>query len=158
MPLNDVKVRKAKPDYKAFRLWDSDGLYLEVSPAGAKLCRFKYRFNGKEKLLALGKWNLVSLAEARQGRDDAKRLLARGMDPNAQREAQKRDARDRTANSFEVVAREWYGKHWTQAPRTRSTWAAILPPWPKCSTTTPFPVSTTSPPSRPGRRTCFAKR
>lgn len=100
MPLIDVKVRKAKPDDKPFRLWDSGGLYLEVSPAGAKLWRFKYRFNGKEKLLALGKWNLVSLAEARQGRDDAKRLLARGIDPNAQRKAQKRENARPTASKW----------------------------------------------------------
>lgn len=111
MALTDVKVRKAKAVRKPLRLWDSGGLYLEVSPTGAKLWRFKYRFNGKEKLLALGKWNVVSLAEAREGRDSAKRLLARGIDPGVQRKEQKRDARDRAANSFEAVAREWYGKH-----------------------------------------------
>jgi integrase len=113
MPLTDVKVRKAKPDDTAYRLWDGDGLYLEVSPSGGKLWRFKYRFNGKEKLLALGKWNVVSLAEARDGRHDAKRLLARGIDPGVQRKDQKRDARDRAANSFEAVAREWYAKQLT---------------------------------------------
>ena len=56
MPLTDVRVRNAKPTSKPQRLWDSGGLYLEVSPAGGKLWRFKYRFDGKEKLLALGKW------------------------------------------------------------------------------------------------------
>ncbi|MCC7327807.1 MAG: DUF4102 domain-containing protein [Burkholderiales bacterium] len=60
MPLIDVKVRNAKPGARPVRLWDSGGLYLEVSPAGGKLWRFKYRFQGKEKLLALGKWGAVS--------------------------------------------------------------------------------------------------
>ena len=69
MPLTDAKLRNTKPGDKPQRLWDSGGLYLEVSPTGGKLWRLKYRFGGKEKLLALGKWNAVSLAEARDKRD-----------------------------------------------------------------------------------------
>jgi integrase len=116
MPLTDAKLRNTKPGNKPQRLWDSAGLYLEVSPTGGKLWRFKYRFGGKEKLLALGKWNAVSLADARDKRDAAKRLLAQNIDPGERRKAEKREAEGRAANSFEFVAREWYEKRkgtWT---------------------------------------------
>jgi len=116
MALTDTKVRNAKPARKTTRLWDSGGLYLEVSPAGGKLWRFKYRFDAKEKLLALGKWRAVTLAEAREARDDAKKLLAKNIDPGAQRKEEKRKRAIAAANSFEAVAREWYGKNtrvWT---------------------------------------------
>src|SRR5262249_6612344 len=79
-------------------------------PSGGKLWRLKYRFQGKEKLLALGKWNALTLADARCARDDAKKLLAKGVDPGAAKKEAKRDAAHRATNSFEVVAREWYGK------------------------------------------------
>src|ERR1700680_4468967 len=111
MPLSDVKVRNAKAvPPKTHRLWDSGGLYLEVSPAGGKLWRLKYRFDGKEKLLALGKVKTVSLAEARDARDEAKKLLARGTDPSTKRKADNRAAAHRAANTFEGGAREWYEK------------------------------------------------
>jgi len=116
MPLSDVKVRNAKPSDRPQRLWDSGGLYLEVSPSGGKLWRLKYRVGGKEKVLALGKWNAVSLAEAREKRDAARKLLAQKIDPAEQRRADKREAAGRAANSFEVVAREWFAKRkgqWT---------------------------------------------
>src|ERR1700693_5093024 len=104
--LTDVKVRKAKPGNRAIRLWDSGGLYLEVSPAGGKLWRFKYRFNGKEKLLALGKWNTVTLAQARVAREEAKKLLAQKIDPSVKRKEDRRLAAHQAANTFEAVARE----------------------------------------------------
>jgi integrase len=110
MPLTDVRVRNAKPTSKPQRLWDSGGLYLEVSPAGGKLWRFKYRFDGKEKLLALGKWDTVTLREARELRDDWKKFLAKGTDPSVVRRQAKRDAAHRAENNFEAVAREWYEK------------------------------------------------
>ena len=110
MALTDVKIRNAKPESRAKRLWDSGGLYLEVTPAGGKLWRFKYRHMGKEKLLALGKWKAVSLSMARDARDEAKKLLARGIDPSAARKQAKLEASARAANSFEQVAREWYAR------------------------------------------------
>jgi integrase len=110
MPLTDIKVRNAKPGGRNIRLWDSGGLYLEVSPVGGKLWRYKYRFQGKEKLLALGKWDTVTLREARTLRDDWKKVLAKGQDPSVVRKQAKNDAANRAANSFESVAREWYGK------------------------------------------------
>ena len=106
MSLTDVNIRNEKPGTRAKRLWDSGGLYLEITPAGGKLWRFKYRHLGKEKLLALGKWKAVSLSMAPDARDDAKKLLARGIDravrgsrpssrlPPGQRTASSRSARE----------------------------------------------------------------
>jgi integrase len=90
---------------------DSGGLYLEVSPGGGKWWRLKYRFDGKEKRLSLGTYPDVSLKSARARRDDARTLLADGVDPGEQRKAMKAARGDRAANSFEVVGREWFGKY-----------------------------------------------
>ncbi|GMG91652.1 integrase [Cupriavidus sp. TKC] len=117
MPLTDVEVRSARPRDKAYRLTDGLGMYLEVSPAGGKYWRFKYRFAGKEKRLALGVYPEVSAKEARTRRDDARRLLANGVDPGIERRVQKAASVERAANSFEAVAREWFAR---QAPG----WAA----------------------------------
>ena len=107
MKLADAKVRNAKPGEKPIKLYDGRGLYLEVSPAGGKWWRFKYRFGGKEKRLSLGVYPDVKLGEARNRRDEARRLLASGIDPSVHRKAQKSALAERSANSFEVVAREW---------------------------------------------------
>jgi integrase len=116
MPLTDTAIRNAKPGEKAIKLFDERGLYLEVSPAGGKWWRLKYRFDGKEKRLSLGVYPDVSLKDARERRDAARKLLADGIDPSENRKAQKSARADRAANSFEVVAREWYAKYST-------TWA-----------------------------------
>jgi hypothetical protein len=86
MPLNEVKVRNAKPKEKPYKLSDSEGLYLHITETGGKLWRFKYRFDNdgkgkKEKLLALGKYPEVSLHDARKRRDDARKLLGNNVDP-----------------------------------------------------------------------------
>lgn len=112
MPLTDRAVRAAKPETKPRRLWDGGGLYLEVSPAGGKLWRWKYRFGGKEKRLALGCYPDVTLAQAREKRDEARKLLAQGVDPGAAKKAEK--AAEAGADSFEAVAREWYEKQTTR--------------------------------------------
>lgn len=117
MPLTDTAIRKAKPTGKVQRLFDGGGLYLEISPAGGKLWRLKYRHGGKEKRLAFGTYPDTSLASARDKRDAARKLLAAGVDPGEHRKAEKAAGDDRAANSFEVVAREWLGKH-------SPTWAA----------------------------------
>jgi integrase len=91
-------------------------LYLEVTVAGGKLWRFKYRFQGKEKLLALGKWPVISLRDARSARDDAKRLLTTGADPGAARRQAKINDASQAADSFSSVALEWFAKQrhvWT---------------------------------------------
>jgi len=116
MPLTDTAVRNAKPGEKTIKLFDERGLYLEVSPAGGKWWRLKYRFDGKEKRLSLGVYPDVSLKDARERRDAARKLLADGTDPSENRKAQKSARADRVANSFEVVAREWYAKY-------SATWA-----------------------------------
>jgi len=111
MSLTDTATRNAKPGTTARKLADEKGLFLLVTPAGGKWWRFKYRFDGKEKLLSLGVYPDVSLKDARDRRDEARRLLADGIDPGMNRKAQKAARIERGANSFEVVAREWYAKH-----------------------------------------------
>jgi integrase len=115
MPLNDMKIRTAKPKEKFYKLTDGDGLHLHVTEKGSKLWRFRYRFGGKEKLLALGAYPEISLLDARQRRDEARRQLAHGIDPGAVRKAQK-EAQIEEAETFEVIAREWYARflsNWT---------------------------------------------
>ena len=110
MPLTDALIRTAKPAEKPYRLYDEGGLYAEVSTAGGKLWRMKYRFDGKEKRLALGAYPEIGLKEARERREEARKLLANGVDPGTVKKAQKAARLERAANSFEVLAREWYEK------------------------------------------------
>jgi integrase len=107
MPLSDVKVRSAKPREKFYKLTDGDGLYLHVTEKGSKLWRFRYRFDGKEKLLALGGYPEISLSDARSRRDEARRQLAHGIDPGAVKKA-KKQAATAEQETFEAVAREWH--------------------------------------------------
>src|SRR5574337_755338 len=117
MPLTDTAIRSAKPAEKPVRMFDGNGMYLEISPSGGKLWRLKYRFDGKEKRLALGVYPDVGLKQARARRDEARRLLAEGIDPGAHRKATKAAVASSAANSFEAVAREWFAK-------MQPTWAA----------------------------------
>ncbi len=110
MTLTDTAIRNAKPAVKPARLFDGGGLYLEVSPAGGKLWRLKYRVGGKEKRLAFGAYPAVSLAGARQRRDDARKLLADGIDPGERRKTEKATRAGLNANTFELIGREWYSK------------------------------------------------
>ncbi|MEJ1385345.1 MAG: integrase arm-type DNA-binding domain-containing protein [Candidatus Sedimenticola sp. (ex Thyasira tokunagai)] len=111
MPLTDTAIRNAKPSEKARKIFDGGGLYLEVAPSGGKWWRLKYRFGGKEKRLSLGVYPDVSLKDARERRGEARKLLANEVDPSENRKAKKAAQGERAANSFEVVAREWYAKH-----------------------------------------------
>ncbi len=115
MALNDMKIRTAKPKEKFYKLTDGDGLYLHVTEKGGKLWRFRYRFDGKEKLLALGSYPEITLLDARQRRDEARRQLANKIDPGAVRKAQKQSSIQET-ETFEVIAREWHD-------RFKSTWS-----------------------------------
>lgn len=110
MSLTDTAIKNAKPGAKPVKLSDEKGLFLLVTPAGGKWWRLKYRFGGKEKLLSLGTYPEVSLKDARQRRDDARKLLADGIDPGENRKAVKAAKTERAANSFEVVTREWFAK------------------------------------------------
>ena len=111
MPLSDTAVKNAKPTKKSQKLFDGGGMYLLVQPNGGKWWRLKYRVKRKEKLISLGVYPDVSLKAARDKRDDARKKLAAGIDPGEHRKAVKTAGADRRANSFEVVAREWFSKY-----------------------------------------------
>lgn len=110
MPLTDTAIRNARPTDKTQKLFDGGGLYLEVTPKGGKYWRLKYRFSGKEKRLSLGVYPEITLKDARLRRDDARKLLANQIDPSENRKAQKAAQQERSANSFETIAREWFAK------------------------------------------------
>ena len=119
MPLTDTAIRNVKPSAKPVRLFDGGGLYIEVSPAGSKLWRLKYRFGGMEKRLALGAYPIVSLKDARERREEAKKLLANGTDPSEAKKVQKAIKLENAANTFEKIAREWHTNRLeTWQPRT----------------------------------------
>ena len=116
MPLNDRQIRNAKPSDKPYKLTDGNGLYLQITPAGGKLWRLKYRFDSKEKLLSIGKYPAVSLVEARQAAENARQMLAQGQDPAAAKQQAKQERQTAIANSFENIAREWHSNRlpgWT---------------------------------------------
>ncbi|MFP6829553.1 MAG: integrase arm-type DNA-binding domain-containing protein [Gammaproteobacteria bacterium] len=110
MPLTHALISTIKPTNRTQRLFDGSGLYLEVSPSGAKYWRQKYRYKGKEKRLAHGVYPDISLKQARERRDTAKRLLANDIDPGEHKKSLKAAAITGNENSFEVVALEWHAK------------------------------------------------
>ena len=110
MALTDVRCRTVKPGTKPQKLSDGEGLFLLVQPNGSKLWRLAYRFLGKQKALALGSYPRVTLGEARRKRDEAKRLLADGIDPGAERKRQKLTAKLSAETTFRAVADEWLAK------------------------------------------------
>jgi len=111
MSLTDTKIRNIKVIDKAQKLYDERGLFLYITSAGAKYWRFKYHFNNKEKLLALGMYPDVSLAAAREKRDEARKQLSEGIDPSEYRKMMKAISGERGINSFEAIAREWFVKY-----------------------------------------------
>ena len=110
-------MRNAKPGEKHVKMFDERGLFLLVTPAGGKWWRLHYKFDGKEKLLSLGTYPDISLKDARDRRDEARKLIANVIDPGENRKTQKAAKVERAANSFEVIAREWFAKN-------RESWAA----------------------------------
>lgn len=107
MALTDIAIRTSKRRAKSFKLTDGGGLHLLIAPTGGKLWRFAYRFAGKQKTLALGAYPSVTLAEAREGRDAARKHLAAGIDPSIKRRLDKQAA----GNTFCIVAEELLKKH-----------------------------------------------
>jgi len=107
--LQDVKLRNAKPTQKPYKLHDARGLFVIVTPHGGKWWRLKYRFAGKEKTISLGVYPEVGLAQARDRRDYARKLLASGIDPSVDRQTKKAALRA-DQDSFEVLARAWFEK------------------------------------------------
>ena len=110
VPLSDVQAKNAKSKEKDYKLSDGQGLYLLVTTTGGKLWRIDYTFAGKRKTLALGNYPAITLSDARQRREDAKKLLANGVDPSEIKKSQKASTVADAANSFEVVTREWHEK------------------------------------------------
>ncbi|SDS78054.1 Integrase [Pseudomonas prosekii] len=113
VPLSDTTIRTAKPKDKLYRLTDANGLCLEVTTTGSKLWRYRYRFNGSAKMLALGAYPAVTLLKARQLRDGARQLLIEGTDPGEQKKTAKQ-AQKVEGLTFETLAREWFAYN---APR-----------------------------------------
>jgi integrase len=110
MPLTDLKIKNLKPKEKAYKTADFDGLFVLVNPSGSKLFRFKYRFNGKEKLLSFGKYPDISLLQAREMRDEARRMLAIGNDPSEEKKKNKRESRIKSENTFAKIAEGYLDK------------------------------------------------
>ena len=108
MPLTELHCKNAKPQEKACRLSDAEGLYLEVMPNGSKYWRLKYRLHGKESRYAIGVYDKISLKEARIERDAAKKLIAQGIHPSHQKQAIKEAAKQNAENTFQAVAEEWF--------------------------------------------------
>jgi integrase len=111
LALTDTEIRRSKIADRPYKLSDSGGLHLLVNPTGGKLWRWKYRFGGAEKLMALGRYPEISLADARERRDAGRKRLANGVDPMAERMAEKNAVKAATEHSFEKVAELWL-EHW----------------------------------------------
>lgn len=114
MALTDIKVRTAKPTDKQYKLTDGNGMHLLVHPNGSKYWRLQYRFSGKQKMLALGVYPDVSLADARARRDEARKLLANSIDPGDKKKNDKVEQEE--ARTFEQLAIEWHAtnKKWSE--------------------------------------------
>ncbi|MCP9761138.1 DUF4102 domain-containing protein, partial [Aquitalea sp. S1-19] len=135
MPLTDTACKNAKSNDngKPAKLTDEKGMHLLVNCIG-KYWRLSYRFDGKQKTLALGIYPEISLKDARNRRDEARRLLAEGIDPGINRKVQKATKAQQAENSFEVIAREWFSKYlptWTagHADKTMRRFERDIFPW-----------------------------
>jgi integrase len=124
MILSDMKIRNLEAKKKGYRVCDGDGLYLQVSPRGAKTWQLRYHFGGKERTMSGGRYPRVSLQEARELRHRTKRLLDLNLDPCSEKRREKIDAQYRDKNTFRLVAEEWFNSRkgdWT--PRhARKIW------------------------------------
>jgi integrase len=118
MPLTDTAIKKAKPGTSPTKLSDGKGMYLLVTESGSKLWRWKYRADGKEKVMALGSYPDVSLAQAREAMGAARKVLAAGSDPMAERKAEKLAKQSAAENSFQTVALLWWDQ-WRSAKSPR---------------------------------------
>jgi hypothetical protein len=116
--LTDTEIKNAKAKARAYSKVDGGGLCLWVTKAGSKLWRWSYRFEGKEKLMSLGEYPYISLADARERYRDARTLLAKGIDPMAQRKAEKTAQKIAVENSFQSIAGKWL-EHWRHGKSPR---------------------------------------
>ena len=126
MALSDLKIRKAKKLEKPYKLSDASGLFLLVKPNGSKLWQQKYRYNGKERLLSHGPYPDVSLAQARQKRDEARALLSNGTDPSIQKRLDHIEAETQSRTTFLLVAEEYlqmaYDRELADATMRKKLW------------------------------------
>ncbi|QGP82167.1 tyrosine-type recombinase/integrase [Leclercia adecarboxylata] len=120
MALTDTKVRSAKPQAKEYSLVDGDGMFLLVHPNGSKYWRFRFRFGGKQHLMAFGVYPETSLADARQKREEARKLVAAGVDPREHKRAVKEE-QAKEVITFESVARDWHASNqkWSKSHSAR---------------------------------------
>ncbi|MBB4632856.1 tyrosine-type recombinase/integrase [Sphingosinicella soli] len=116
--LSDAKLRAAKPRANAYKLTDSNRLYLLVTPSGGKLWRWSYQFGGKQKTMAFGAYPVVSLLEAREKRDEARAILAQGKDPVIAKKLLIHENLAAAQNTFERIARKWHEV-------TKAQWARV---------------------------------
>lgn len=167
MALTDTAVRISKPKETLYKLSDGRGLQLHVTPSGSKLWRWAYRFDGKQKLMALGTYPDVSLAQARDKVDGARKMLAAGTDPMARRKAEKIARRLAIEDTFAAVAKKWW-EGWKAArseSHTMYVWrrleADIFPAIgarPVSEIEAPELVAMMKSPKREKKRTCCASR
>lgn len=134
MALTDTAIRNTKPTDKPAKLTDGGGLYLLLKPNGSRWWRLDYRYGGKRKTLSMGVYPDVSLKEARNRRDEARKLLASDVDPGENRKATKAAKTERSANSFEAITQEWFAKYsatWnaSHGDRTLRRFERDLFPW-----------------------------
>lgn len=127
MPLSATRVKNAEIRKKQYKLSDEKGMYLLITPNGSKYWRLKYRYSGKEKTLALGVYPDVSLADARDRRDDARKLLAHDVDPGEAKKARKRKQVQQADDSFQSIAAEWFQTKMGQRSKSHRdrTWRAL---------------------------------
>jgi len=133
MALTDVAIRNAKPRAKPYKMGDAFGLFMLIQPSGGKLWRFKYRFDGREKKLAIGTYPVIGLAEARRRRDQARELLAAGKDPSRERQREKLRTEVQAGNTFAAIAEEYCDKRkrdgqkaWAASTAARSEYLISL--------------------------------
>jgi integrase len=110
MPLNDTAIRNIKPKDRPFKLADGNGLYLFVTPTGSRLWRLKYRFGGHERTLSIGAYPAVTIKMARDAREQARTMLATGIDPSQDKQASKLKEKEATLHSFQAIATEYHTK------------------------------------------------
>ena len=122
MPLTAVRIRSLKPADKAHKYFDGGGLFLFIPPNGSKLWRMAYRFEGKSKLLSFGDYPTVSLKDARERRDEARRMLAKGIDPSAHKRQQQEARKIAERDSFQNIAHEWHSTRMAEfSPKHQGT-------------------------------------
>jgi integrase len=125
--LNDIELKSLKPRAKSWKRFDGQGLYIEITPAGKKYWRFKYRFNGKEKRLSLGTYPLISLKEARRAANEVRIKLTKDIDPSAERQARKQREIELAEHSFAAIAHEWHVKKYSdkEPGYAKRVWRAL---------------------------------